>query len=277
MDTRCSRLNVVIPSNGKFALDVDGFARDYTPNLPFRLDGDEYGSSYASASDLIDWSLASAAPLASDPWAESSDSGSDNGPPSLIVDAHMSESSTEPQLLPQDWAIFGDACDAEFGLKMSTESGTLGNLHGDDIFSLHDNIYDPSLESQFEEVPFSSYVHDSPQSPAGPVGQERDSSPAFFKRSSSVETDPPKKKPKRRQQDTTRKYACPFEGCDAEDFARRNNLKAHIDSVHEGVRPFACAHGACRDRFARRHDAVRHYQSKHTTLGSPRRKPARRE
>ena len=62
--------------------------------------------------------------------------------------------------------------------------------------------------------------------------------------------------------------------CGADDlvavWARRNNLDIHIRSVHRGERPFACSD--CPRVFGRKHDLRRHFQSEHTTLGSPRRK-----
>ncbi|KAI8976611.1 hypothetical protein BD414DRAFT_539160 [Trametes punicea] len=82
------------------------------------------------------------------------------------------------------------------------------------------------------------------------------------------------KKPakRRRRQDTTRRYSCAH--CPSV-FARSHNLKVHVESVHDGERRFACTVIGCGKAFGRKHDLVRHHQSKHTNLGSPRRKPAR--
>ena len=55
-------------------------------------------------------------------------------------------------------------------------------------------------------------------------------------------------------------------------FARSHNLKVHVDSVHCGVRAHVCPEDGCPKSFGRRHDLLRHIQSKHTNLGSPRRK-----
>ncbi|KAI0763068.1 hypothetical protein BD413DRAFT_616522 [Trametes elegans] len=76
---------------------------------------------------------------------------------------------------------------------------------------------------------------------------------------------------RRRVQDNTRQHPC--DECERV-FARKNNLKKHKETVHERRRPFACDVPRCGMQFGRRHDLERHHQSKHTTLGSPRRKPA---
>ncbi|KAH9896476.1 hypothetical protein C8Q73DRAFT_411724 [Cubamyces lactineus] len=79
------------------------------------------------------------------------------------------------------------------------------------------------------------------------------------------------KKPakRRRKQDTTKTIPCPICGS---MWARQNNLDTHVKSVHRGERPHACPDGNCERTFSRKHDMRRHFQSEHTTLGSPRRK-----
>ncbi|KAJ2967756.1 hypothetical protein NUW54_g13416 [Trametes sanguinea] len=56
--------------------------------------------------------------------------------------------------------------------------------------------------------------------------------------------------------------------------ARKNNLAKHIQSVHERIKAHGCPHPGCGRSFSRKHDALRHFQSEHTALGSPRKKPA---
>lgn len=47
-------------------------------------------------------------------------------------------------------------------------------------------------------------------------------------------------------------------------------MKKHIGAVHNGERPHKCTHEGCDYASAREHDVARHMQSKHTSLGSPR-------
>ncbi|KAL1943676.1 hypothetical protein VTO73DRAFT_4121 [Trametes versicolor] len=74
---------------------------------------------------------------------------------------------------------------------------------------------------------------------------------------------------KRKQQSTEKTLACPECGS---LWARRNNLDAHISSVHKQERPFTCLAPGCTRAFSRKHDLKRHFQSDHTDEGSPRRK-----
>ena len=53
-------------------------------------------------------------------------------------------------------------------------------------------------------------------------------------------------------------------------FARTHNMSVHISSVHKRERSHLCEHAGCERAFNRRHDLVRHFQSAHTNLGSPR-------
>ena len=56
-------------------------------------------------------------------------------------------------------------------------------------------------------------------------------------------------------------------------FARAYNLKTHIQTHDPNrLKPYACHHKSCGRSFSRKHDLTRHIQSKHTDLGSPRRK-----
>lgn len=48
-----------------------------------------------------------------------------------------------------------------------------------------------------------------------------------------------------------------------------------MNSVHKGLRAHACEHEGCDRTFSRKHDLRRHMQSKHTNLGSPRRKDSK--
>lgn len=59
------------------------------------------------------------------------------------------------------------------------------------------------------------------------------------------------------------------------EFARTHNLTVHVNSVHKGLRAHACEHEGCDRTFSRKHDLRRHMQSKHTNLGSPRRKDSK--
>ncbi|KAI0819416.1 hypothetical protein BC628DRAFT_1423820 [Trametes gibbosa] len=266
-----------VPSPTEFTLDVDEALCDYaSPTLTFTREPNDHD---CYASDLIDWSavsMASPSSPSSDPWAVSSRFGSEYAPPSLISDTQSSVEPSDSPILAQDWVTLGGPCDVGYDGVISPLEG----LHGYDASSafdcgLQDGVRGLGLEQNLEDDPFSTYMYDSPQSPACPVGEACGrSSSVSVKMCLSVDPVPTVigKKPSKRRQDTARKHACPVKGCDAE-FSRRNNLTAHTDSVHKGVRPFACEDGACHERFARRHDATRHYQSKHTTLGSPRRKP----
>ncbi|KAI0356049.1 hypothetical protein OH77DRAFT_285271 [Trametes cingulata] len=84
------------------------------------------------------------------------------------------------------------------------------------------------------------------------------------------ETKPgPQPAKRRRRQDTTPRYTC--DECGSA-FARRHNLKVHVDSVHGQLRAHACGVPGCGRSFSRRHDLTRHHISKHTDQGSPRRK-----
>ncbi|KAH9941704.1 uncharacterized protein BXZ73DRAFT_41392, partial [Epithele typhae] len=56
--------------------------------------------------------------------------------------------------------------------------------------------------------------------------------------------------------------------------ARSHNLKVHVESVHKGLRKNRCTEPGCTKSFSRQHDLARHIVSKHTDLGSPRRKDA---
>ncbi|KAI9067854.1 hypothetical protein FKP32DRAFT_1672722 [Trametes sanguinea] len=92
------------------------------------------------------------------------------------------------------------------------------------------------------------------------------------KRRAGDDMDGTKKAAKRpRKQSTEKTLKCPH--CDT-SMARKNNLVNHIQSVHEGIKSHGCPHPGCSRFFSRRHDARRHFQSEHTSLGSPRKKPA---
>ncbi|EIW52743.1 uncharacterized protein TRAVEDRAFT_24172 [Trametes versicolor FP-101664 SS1] len=86
-------------------------------------------------------------------------------------------------------------------------------------------------------------------------------------RASTADAEKPAKK--RKQQSTEKNLSCPECGS---LWARRNNLDAHISSVHRQERPFACPAPGCNRAFSRKHDLKRHFQSDHTDEGSPRRK-----
>ncbi|OSD01513.1 hypothetical protein PYCCODRAFT_1425978 [Trametes coccinea BRFM310] len=77
-----------------------------------------------------------------------------------------------------------------------------------------------------------------------------------------------------RKQSTEKTLKCPVCGS---GWARQNNLDVHIKSLHEGKREHKCAHPRCGRAFSRKHDAKRHFQSEHTDMGSPRKKPATRK
>ena len=55
-------------------------------------------------------------------------------------------------------------------------------------------------------------------------------------------------------------------------FDRSYNRNKHVASVHERKKDHVCPNAKCAQAFARKHDLRRHFQSKHTNLGSPRRK-----
>ncbi|KAI0760277.1 hypothetical protein C8Q74DRAFT_215911 [Fomes fomentarius] len=121
---------------------------------------------------------------------------------------------------------------------------------------------------------FASTTPASPLSPSASASPEPMEKPKVVKRirtkadpeAPSQQASPTKR---RRRQDTTPKYPC--SECDA-SFARTHNLKVHVSSVHKGERPNSCTHPGCDRNFSRKHDLMRHQQSKHTDLGSPRRK-----
>ncbi|KAI0631122.1 hypothetical protein C8Q77DRAFT_1074976 [Trametes polyzona] len=75
---------------------------------------------------------------------------------------------------------------------------------------------------------------------------------------------------KRRTQDASRTHICPE--CSTA-FTRKYNLEVHVATKHEHRRDFACWAENCTMAFGRKHDLTRHFQSMHTNLGSPRRKP----
>ena len=55
-------------------------------------------------------------------------------------------------------------------------------------------------------------------------------------------------------------------------FERPHNLKVHISSVHRKERRYPCVALGCERAFSRNFDRKRHFQSKHTDQGSPRKK-----
>ncbi|KAL1940607.1 hypothetical protein VTO73DRAFT_8042 [Trametes versicolor] len=57
--------------------------------------------------------------------------------------------------------------------------------------------------------------------------------------------------------------------CPGKTWTRLYNLNVHIRTVHRGERPHACPDPACTRRFSRKHDMQRHFQSRHTNMGSP--------
>ncbi|KAI0328784.1 hypothetical protein GY45DRAFT_952116 [Cubamyces sp. BRFM 1775] len=120
-------------------------------------------------------------------------------------------------------------------------------------------------------------AHEAVETPAPPAPSPVLSLPRSRKRSAkaakvhddNVIVDDKKPVKRRRRQDTTKTIPCPDCGS---MWARMNNLITHIKSVHRGERSFVCSDAHCTRAFSRKHDMTRHYQSEHTTLGSPRRK-----
>ncbi|KAI1794386.1 hypothetical protein LXA43DRAFT_1116581 [Ganoderma leucocontextum] len=75
---------------------------------------------------------------------------------------------------------------------------------------------------------------------------------------------------KARKRGKVLEYPCKF--CPSV-FDRSYNRNVHVQAVHEGRKGYVCPHATCAQAFSRKHDLVRHQQSKHSNLGSPRRKP----
>ncbi|OJT12054.1 hypothetical protein TRAPUB_11392 [Trametes pubescens] len=126
---------------------------------------------------------------------------------------------------------------------------------------------EPSLHSPYTIFP--------PQPPS-PAHAASPSLPVRTKRATSIEDidEPAPARPAKRRRPSTEQFKC--SQCDTIVIGRSHNLKAHIAAKHEDKRPFACEVAGCTMAFARKHDRTRHFQSKHTTRGSPRKKaPAR--
>ncbi|TFK85654.1 hypothetical protein K466DRAFT_587926 [Polyporus arcularius HHB13444] len=138
------------------------------------------------------------------------------------------------------------------------------------------DVYDlgsQGVQGNVNTLAFPSTIPAPPttgQDPLAPVEEKRD-----VKKRKDVDEDEDEYKEKksrsakRRKQDTTPRFQCPH--CDSMH-ARKNNLKVHISAVHKGERLNACTHPGCERSFSRKHDLTRHIQSRHTDLGSPRRK-----
>ncbi|KAH0538683.1 hypothetical protein FGG08_004758 [Glutinoglossum americanum] len=84
----------------------------------------------------------------------------------------------------------------------------------------------------------------------------------------------------------SRAYRCQATGCDRE-FAKRSNLKVHVRSVHEHIRPFVCGvtdltkskatkgwdgQGACGSEFAAKRALEEHVRIRHMELDASRRR-----
>ncbi|EIW65274.1 uncharacterized protein TRAVEDRAFT_42653 [Trametes versicolor FP-101664 SS1] len=74
---------------------------------------------------------------------------------------------------------------------------------------------------------------------------------------------------RRRKQSNPTTFVC--SDCPGKTWTRLYNLNVHIRNVHKGERPHACPDPECTRRFSRKHDMRRHFQSRHTNMGSPRR------
>ncbi|KAH9855380.1 hypothetical protein C2E23DRAFT_883321 [Lenzites betulinus] len=125
------------------------------------------------------------------------------------------------------------------------------------------SLYVPELSTQLPPAPSRMYPP-SLLSAQSALGKREPSDGAICK---PMDERPTKR---RRPQDTTPVHKC--KKCPL-TFARSHNLSVHIKDVHEGKRPFRCDVNGCPHAFKRKHDLTRHNQSKHTSRGSPRRKP----
>ncbi|KAI0763077.1 hypothetical protein BD413DRAFT_214759 [Trametes elegans] len=146
---------------------------------------------------------------------------------------------------------------------MSTQADILVPLTTGSSYSFPASSLSTEVSTQ------SAPVEDPSQSASAPAGAP--TAPRSRKRQAARGANQKSAKRQRKPQDKTKKYICPVCG---NGMARTHNLRVHIHAVHEGGRAHACKHPGCDRSFSRKHDMLRHYQSEHTSLGSPRRKPA---
>ncbi|KAI8900376.1 hypothetical protein BC833DRAFT_515311, partial [Globomyces pollinis-pini] len=50
---------------------------------------------------------------------------------------------------------------------------------------------------------------------------------------------------------------CPYPEC-SKIYTRAYTLKLHISASHHHLKPFECTHNGCEQKFARKHDLIRH-------------------
>ncbi|EIW55120.1 uncharacterized protein TRAVEDRAFT_66465 [Trametes versicolor FP-101664 SS1] len=287
--------DVAMPSPEEFEQEMEEFLSDctdggYSHTLP---DFDPHAFS------AIDWTAALAPsvphPAVSPPATVVSEDA--NWAPLSPVSDTTLVSDFSPSLA-KDWVSSGDPYGSpNYGTTGLAATPFAPDVHDGFDFafefavpSRNDDHNGDGLGAKMDFDPFSSYDDLlSPRSPTPyPEQSQSSASPVSIKRSFSVassssaesttESDEVivEKKPakRKRREDTTRQFPCPYKGCTAPDFARSHNLKVHIASVHNKERSFVCEVASCAQAFGRKHDLVRHFQSKHTNLGSPRSKAA---
>ncbi|KAI0631154.1 hypothetical protein C8Q77DRAFT_1159853 [Trametes polyzona] len=261
-DTPSSLLEELLgPNVNPFFLSTEQFEQDIEDFLLDSTSNGDASSFDPSAFSAIDWSIAFNRPALS-------------ASPSSVLSGHAGSVPPSP---------LSDVTLVDDGTRFSSKRWNPDEPLDSDIVAASSPSPGPTpFEGDYEiTFTFESRLHLESLPPPAPSPQTADRrlearppKSRHAKRAASTIDDVPtmcvEKKPakRRRRQDTTRRFEC---GECSSLFARNHNLKVHMATVHQGVRRFACE--SCNEAFGRKHDLARHTQSKHTKLGSPRRKP----
>ncbi|KAL1949138.1 hypothetical protein VTO73DRAFT_10944 [Trametes versicolor] len=295
--------DVAIPPPEEFDEDVERSLDNYACGQPLPTSSDFNPFAF----NAIDWAAAlSALPhapsLPSPPAADSDDSGSillsPTSDTTLVSDFSPSLSKswllsddlddgghaatfgpTDTSAIVDDLGGFGFAYQHEMHVSLTPSTpASPFSYNGYELQLLqHDprvaaaDAHSPRLGMTAEPSLLSLHTIFPPQL-SSPAQRASPSLLVRAKRASSVEDidEPAPARPAKRRRPSTQQFKC--EQCGVVIIGRSHNLKAHIAATHEDQRPFACEVTGCPMAFARKHDRTRHFQSKHTTRGSPRKK-----